>query len=77
MIMPYTPVYSPLKQGGLTFLEMGYMPMQAFDFVHLNDEFGCILQIGGSDQWSNHDALLADKDEKYHELWNAQAQYYQ
>lgn len=42
-----------LKQGGLTFMEMGYMLMQAFDFVHLNDEFGCVLQIGGSDQWGN------------------------
>ena len=42
-----------LESGGLTFLEMGYMLMQAFDFVHLNKEFNCILQIGGSDQWGN------------------------
>ncbi|MBQ9795626.1 MAG: tyrosine--tRNA ligase [Clostridia bacterium] len=42
-----------LQQGGLTFMEMGYMLMQAFDFVHLNDKFNCILQIGGSDQWGN------------------------
>ncbi|MBQ3511937.1 MAG: tyrosine--tRNA ligase [Bacilli bacterium] len=42
-----------LSSGGLTFLEMGYMLMQAFDFVHLNKEFGCKLQIGGSDQWGN------------------------
>ena len=42
-----------LKQGGLTFLEMGYMLMQAYDFVHLNEEYGCVLQIGGSDQWGN------------------------
>lgn len=42
-----------LEQGGLTFFEMGYMLMQAFDFVHLNDKFGCILEIGGSDQWGN------------------------
>ena len=42
-----------LKQGGLTFMEMGYMLMQAFDFVHLNDKFDCVLQIGGSDQWGN------------------------
>lgn len=34
-------------------MEMGYMLMQAFDFVHLNDKFNCILQIGGSDQWGN------------------------
>lgn len=42
-----------LESGGLTFLEMGYMLMQAFDFVHLNKEFDCRLQIGGSDQWGN------------------------
>ena len=42
-----------LENGGLTFLEMGYMLMQAFDFVHLNNKFGCLLQIGGSDQWGN------------------------
>lgn len=42
-----------LKQGGLTFMEMGYMLMQAFDFVHLNDKHDCVLQIGGSDQWGN------------------------
>lgn len=42
-----------LKQGGLTFLEMGYMLMQAYDFEYLNKEYGCTLQIGGSDQWGN------------------------
>ena len=42
-----------LEKGGLTFMEMGYMLMQSFDFVHLNDKFGCVLQIGGSDQWGN------------------------
>ena len=41
------------ENGGLTFLEMGYMPMQAFDFVHLHNEKGCVLEIGGSDQWGN------------------------
>ncbi len=48
-----------LGNGGLTFLEMGYMLMQAFDFVHLNKEYGCKLQIGGSDQWGN---ILAGVD---------------
>lgn len=48
-----------LENGGLTFLEMGYMLMQAYDFVHLNKEFGCRLQIGGSDQWGN---ILAGAD---------------
>jgi len=42
-----------IKEGGLTFLEMGYMLMQAYDFVYLNREYGCVLQIGGSDQWGN------------------------
>lgn len=41
------------ENGGLTFLEMGYMPMQAYDFVHLHNEYGCTLEIGGSDQWGN------------------------
>jgi len=42
-----------LAQGGLTYLEMGYMLMQAYDFVHLKEQYGCTLQIGGSDQWGN------------------------
>lgn len=42
-----------LEEGGLTFLEMGYMLMQAYDFVHLNETEGCVLQVGGSDQWAN------------------------
>lgn len=44
---------SRLQQGGLTFMEMGYTLLQAYDFVHLNDKYNCILQIGGSDQWGN------------------------
>ncbi len=42
-----------LKEGGLTFFEMGYMLMQAYDFVYLNKKYGCNLQWGGSDQWGN------------------------
>ncbi|HOZ89131.1 MAG TPA: tyrosine--tRNA ligase, partial [Bacilli bacterium] len=42
-----------LEQGGLTFLEMGYMLMQAYDFVYLNNKYGCMIQVGGSDQWAN------------------------
>lgn len=42
-----------IAEGGLTFFEMGYMLMQAFDFVHLNREYGCTLQYGGGDQWGN------------------------
>lgn len=42
-----------LATGGLTFLEMGYMPIQAYDFEYLNQKYGCVLQVGGSDQWGN------------------------
>ena len=42
-----------MENGGLTFLEMGYMLMQAYDFVVLNRKYGCELEIGGSDQWGN------------------------
>ena len=42
-----------LNSGGLTFFEMGYMLMQAYDFIHLNREYGCTLQYGGADQWGN------------------------
>ena len=42
-----------LTSGGLTFFEMGYMLMQAYDFIHLNREYGCTLQYGGADQWGN------------------------
>ena len=42
-----------LKEGGLTFFEMGYMLMQAYDFIHLNKEKGCRLEWGGADQWGN------------------------
>jgi tyrosyl-tRNA synthetase len=39
--------------GGLSYTEFSYMLLQAYDFVHLHDQFGCQLQIGGSDQWGN------------------------
>ena len=52
--MMATEIYdNRLKEGGLTFFEMGYMPMQAYDFVHLNRTKGCTLQYGGADQWGN------------------------
>ncbi len=44
---------SRMKAGGLTFFEMGYMLIQAYDFVYLNRHYDCRLQIGGSDQWGN------------------------
>jgi len=39
--------------NGLSFLEFNYMAMQAFDFLQLNTQENCVLQIGGDDQWSN------------------------
>lgn len=42
-----------MEEGGLTFFEMGYMPMQAYDFIHLNNEYGCLIEWGGADQWGN------------------------
>lgn len=42
-----------IENGGLTFFELGYQLMQAYDFVHLNREYGCTLQYGGQDQWGN------------------------
>ena len=41
------------KEGGLTFLEFNYMIMQAYDFLKLNETYGCKMQLGGDDQWSN------------------------
>ena len=37
----------------LTFLEFNYMVLQSYDFVELNRRYGCVLQMGGSDQWGN------------------------
>ncbi|MEK6248669.1 MAG: tyrosine--tRNA ligase [Planctomycetales bacterium] len=42
-----------LGGAGLSYTEFSYMLLQAYDFVHLRQEFGCELQIGGSDQWGN------------------------
>ena len=41
------------RQQELSFLEFNYMILQAYDFVELHKRYGCILQMGGSDQWGN------------------------
>lgn len=41
------------NSGGMSYTEFSYMLLQAYDFVHLHDEYGCELQAGGSDQWGN------------------------
>ncbi len=40
-------------ERGLTFLEFNYMIMQSYDFLHLFREYGCTMELGGDDQWSN------------------------
>ena len=51
--------YRSRMEKGLTFLEFNYMLMQAYDFLVLNRKYGCLLQLGGDDQWSN---ILAGAD---------------
>jgi len=41
------------SEQGISYTEFSYMTMQAFDFLHLHDAYGCRLQGGGSDQWGN------------------------
>ena len=41
------------RDVGISYTEFSYMLLQAYDFYHLADKFGCELQIGGSDQWGN------------------------
>ena len=41
------------REQSLSFLEFNYMLLQAFDFYYLYKKQGCILQMGGSDQWGN------------------------
>lgn len=46
-------------EKGLSFLEFNYMLMQGYDFLELNRRHGCVMQLGGDDQWSN---MLAGVD---------------
>ncbi|MBR2189373.1 MAG: tyrosine--tRNA ligase [Eubacterium sp.] len=45
--------YEQRMEKGLSFLEFNYMPMQSYDFYKLYQEYGCNMQFGGDDQWSN------------------------
>src|SRR5260370_33496207 len=47
------------ETGSFSFIELNYALVQAYDFLHLYREYGCILQIGGNDQWFN---ILAGRD---------------
>lgn len=51
--------YKQRMERGLTFFEFNYMLMQAYDFLELNRRYGCKLEMGGNDQWSN---ILAGAD---------------
>jgi len=51
--------YKQRMEKGLSFLELNYMIMQAYDFYHLFQHHGCSMQFGGDDQWSN---ILAGKE---------------
>ena len=51
--------YKQRMEKGLSFLEFNYMIMQAYDFYHLYEKYGCQMQLGGNDQWSN---MLAGTD---------------
>ena len=45
--------YKQRMEKGLSFLEFNYMIMQAYDFYYLHEKYGCNMQFGGDDQWSN------------------------
>lgn len=51
--------YRSRMETGLSFIEFNYQILQAYDFLHLYQEHGCILQMGGNDQWGN---ILAGVD---------------
>lgn len=51
--------YKQRYERGLTFFEFSYMLMQSYDFLYLNRKYGCELEMGGDDQWSN---ILAGAD---------------
>ena len=45
--------YKARMEKGLSFIEFNYMLMQSYDFLELSKRYGCALQVGGDDQWSN------------------------
>jgi tyrosyl-tRNA synthetase len=47
------------EKGSFSFIELNYALVQAYDFLHLYRDYGCVLQIGGNDQWFN---ILAGRD---------------
>ena len=51
------------ETGSFSFIELNYALVQAYDFLHLYREYGCIVQLGGNDQWFN---ILAGRDLIHH-----------
>jgi len=45
--------YRMRLETGLTFIEFNYMLLQSYDFYHLSENYNCVLQMGGNDQWGN------------------------
>ena len=58
-LMQHGTYWERFQAGSFSFIELNYALVQAYDFLHLYREYGCILQIGGNDQWFN---ILAGRD---------------
>jgi len=58
-LMQHGTYWERFQDGSFSFIELNYALVQAYDFLHLYRELGCILQIGGNDQWFN---ILAGRD---------------
>jgi tyrosyl-tRNA synthetase len=58
-LMQHGTYWERFQTGSFSFIELNYALVQAYDFLHLYREYGCIVQIGGSDQWFN---ILAGRD---------------
>jgi len=58
-LMQHGTYWERFQEDSFSFIELNYALVQAYDFLHLYRHFGCILQIGGNDQWFN---ILAGRD---------------
>jgi tyrosyl-tRNA synthetase len=58
-LMQHETYWKRFETGSFSFIELNYALVQAYDFLHLYREHGCMLQIGGNDQWFN---ILAGRD---------------
>jgi tyrosyl-tRNA synthetase len=58
-LMQHGTYWERFQEGTFSFIELNYALVQAYDFLHLYREYGCVLQIGGNDQWFN---ILAGRD---------------